>query len=131
LNGDGLLDLVVVNHKDRAQVWRNVGGGTAQAPLAMGHWVELRLAQAAGNRDAIGAWIELRSGEHVQRREVTSGGGHASGQLGWLHFGLGEATAAEVRITWPGGLADDWQPLAGDARYVLSPGHPAVAWRRP
>ena len=41
----------------------------------------------------------------MQRREITSGGGHVSGQLGWIHVGLGDADKAEVRVKWPGG---DW-----------------------
>ena len=31
------------------------------------------------------------SARHVQRRELTVGGGHVGGQLGWTHFGLGPA----------------------------------------
>ena len=57
----------------------------------MGHWIGVRLQQPAPNVDAIGAWVEVRAGERTTTREVTVGGGHASGQLGWLHFGLGSA----------------------------------------
>jgi len=32
LNGDGLLDAVIVNRWDRAKLWRNVGAGSAAAP---------------------------------------------------------------------------------------------------
>lgn len=95
-NLDGRLDLVVVNRWVPAQLWRNV---TPQP----GHWIALRLEQPGPNRDAIGAWVEVKAGETVTRREVTVGGGHASGQLGWRHFGLGEAKEAEVRIQWPDG----------------------------
>ncbi len=95
-NLDGRLDLVVVNRWVPAQLWRNV---TPQP----GHWIALRLEQPGPNRDAIGAWIEVKAGETATRREVTVGGGHASGQLGWRHFGLGEAKEAEVRIQWPDG----------------------------
>jgi hypothetical protein len=47
----------------------------------------------------------------VQAREVTVGGGHAGGQSGPLHFGLGAETAAEVRVIWPDGTATGWQRL--------------------
>ena len=33
--------------------------------------------------------IETRVGERVARREIVVGGGHAGGQLGWTHLGLG------------------------------------------
>ena len=44
-------------------------------------------------------------------REVTIGGGHAGGQLGWIHFGLGEADSAEVRVRWPDGTTGPWLEL--------------------
>ena len=47
LNGDGLLDMLVVNRWDKAQLWRNVGAGTADKPLPMGHWLQLRLSRPA------------------------------------------------------------------------------------
>ncbi len=53
----------------------------------MGGWLALRVTEPGGNRDAIGAWIEVQVGDAVQRRELTIGGGHISGQLGWTHLG--------------------------------------------
>ena len=82
LNLDGLLDLVVVNRWQTARLWRNT---TADA----GHWIEIKLSQQGPNRDAIGAWVELRCGEIVMRREITIGGGHASGQSGLVAFRIG------------------------------------------
>ena len=48
LNLDGLLDLVEVDRRENVQLWRNVGGGTADAPAPMGHWLGLRLDQRRG-----------------------------------------------------------------------------------
>jgi hypothetical protein len=110
-NLDGMLDLVEVNFGDRVRIWRNVGSGTAAQPAQMGNWLAIRLAQAGANRDAIGAWIEVQLGETTLRRELTIGGGHAGGQLGWAHFGLGGAGAAQVRIQWPDGEVGPWQRL--------------------
>ncbi len=45
--------------------------------------------------------------------EVTVGGGHASGQLGWIHVGLGDADAAEVRVQWPDGEIGPWMDVRG------------------
>ena len=120
-NLDGLMDLVVVNRWQSAQVWRNVSTNA-------GHWVELRLKQPGTNRDAIGAWVEVRCEKEETLREVTIGGGHAGGQLGWLHFGLGGYAKAEVRVTWPDGTRDDWQPIDADGFYVVAPGKPPEAW---
>ena len=120
-NLDGLVDLVVVNRNTSAQLWRNT---TADA----GHWLELQLHQEGPNREAVGAWLEVRAGSLVMRREITVGGGHASGQSGWWHFGLGEATAAEVRVIWPGGTASDPQSVAADGFEVIERGKPARPW---
>src|SRR5262249_59693617 len=100
---DGLLDIVVVNYGAPVRVWRNVGAGTSAQPRPMGNWIALKVVQPAPNVDAIGAWVEVRTGERIQRRELTIGGGHAGGQLGWIHFGLGSAATADVRVAWPGG----------------------------
>jgi hypothetical protein len=119
LNDDGQLDLVVANRHVGAELWRNAGTG-------LGHWLQLALHQDGANRDAIGAWIEVRSGDKVQTREITSGGGHVSGQLGWWHFGLGAASEAEVRVIWPDGSASDWTTLAADGFHDLTKGRAPV-----
>jgi hypothetical protein len=125
LNGDGLLDMVVVNRQNPAQVWRNVSTG-------LGHWLQLRLQQPGPNRDAIGAWVEVDLGGRTVRRELTSGGGHASGSLGWTHVGLGSATTVRVRVQWPhSGAWSDWQPVAADGFVLLERDQPARAWRAP
>jgi len=84
----------VVNRWENAQIWRNT-------TEAAGNAILLRLAQEGPNVNAIGAVIEVKTADGVQRREITSGGGHVSGQSGWIHFGLGSAGAAEVRVRWP------------------------------
>ena len=125
LNGDGLLDAVIVNRWDRAKVWRNVGSGTAAAASPLGHWLEVRLKQDGGNRDAVGAWLEVAVGGRVLRREQIVGGGHASGTLGFLHVGVGDATSARVRVLWPGAKPADallmsaWFDAAVDRPYVF------------
>jgi hypothetical protein len=98
----------------------------------MGHWVALRAQRPGPNRDAIGAWLEVRVGDVVQRREITIGGGHASGELGWLHMGLGSATRADVRVTWPGGSTGPWLAVSADTFGVVRLGADAVEpWTPP
>jgi hypothetical protein len=127
LNLDGLLDLVVVNRRENVLVWRNVGSGTADAARSMGHWLAVRLVQATQNRDAIGAWIAVRAADRTTSTEVVIGGGHVSGQLGWVHVGLGGAATAEVRVTWPDGEVGPWQTVSGDQFVLIERGVDAPA----
>lgn len=120
-NLDGQPDLVVINRNGPAQVWRNEGTG--------GHWIALALHQPGANRDAIGAWVEVDMGDHIQQHEVTSGGGHAGGSLGWLHFGLGARDGVRVRVIWPDGTTSDWADLAADAFHDLSRDQAPARWR--
>jgi len=108
-NLDGMLDMVVVNRNQNVSLWRNVGWGEAAQPAPMGRWIAVRLHQAAPNPDAIGAWVTVTAAGSTQTREVTVGGGHVSGELGWIHFGIGSAQEAQVTVTWPGG--PDGAPL--------------------
>ena len=121
-NLDGMLDLVEVNYGAPAEIWRNVGSGTADRPQPMGNWIAVRASQPDPNRDAIGAWLEVRVGEVTIRRELTVGGGHAGGQLGWVHFGLGSADGADVRVLWPGGETGPWLRVAANQFTVIERG---------
>ena len=121
-NLDGMLDLVEVNYGAPVRIWRNVGAGDASHPRAMGNWLELSVVQTGPNANAIGAWAEVRVGDRIARRELTIGGGHAGGQLGWIHFGLGDATRADVRVLWPGGETGPWLHVTANEFTVVERG---------
>ena len=108
LNLDGLLDLVVVNRAEPVTLWRNVGAGDADAPAPMGNWVAVRLAPAGAEHRRHRRVGRGAGGRPHVDREVTVGGGHAGGQLGWMHLGLGDADEAEVRVQWPDGEVGPW-----------------------
>jgi enediyne biosynthesis protein E4 len=120
LNLDGKLDLLVQNRWSGPEVWRQTGES--------GNWVQVQLAQDGTNRDAIGAVIEIKRGETVERHEITSGGGHASGSVGWLHFGLGMADTVEMRVIWPGGIEGAWLTLPAATFQVLRPETAPELW---
>jgi enediyne biosynthesis protein E4 len=134
LNMDGLLDLVELNYGAPVELWRNAGAGDAAKPAPMGNWLALNVSQPSPNPDAIGAWIEVKVGDTTLQREITVGGGHIGGQLGWVHFGLGQAGDVQVRIQWPDGQAGPWLRVlanqfadiergATEARQWLPPTH--------
>jgi enediyne biosynthesis protein E4 len=106
LNLDGLLDVVVVERREPVRVWRNSGEAY--------RWLQVELRQNPPNRDAIGAWVEVRTSGVTVSSEVTIGGGHASGELGALHFGLGDADVAELRVIWPDGEQGAWMKVEAD-----------------
>ena len=128
-NLDGLLDLVLVNYGADVVIWRNVGSGTAAAPAQMGHWAAIRLRANGPNRDGIGAWVDTRIDDLVTQREVTIGGGHAGGELGWLHLGLGPAANADVRVHWPDGEVGPWIRLdASEFAIIVQGSTDALRW---
>ena len=115
LNGDGLLDIVVVNRRAPVEIWQNASADT-------GNWLAVDPRQPDINRYAIGAVIEVRTADGLQTNERTIGGGHASGSLVPLHFGIGTNDHADVRIIWPDQTASDWQ--TGSAGQTLLVTHP-------
>ncbi|WP_299736598.1 CRTAC1 family protein [uncultured Roseobacter sp.] len=114
LDGDGRLDLVVMNRRAPIELYRNV---TADS----GSWLAIDLAMPGANTRAIGALVEVTSGDVTQIQERTVGGGHAGGQAGPLHFGLGDARRASVTVTWPDGRVTEHPDLETGQRLTLTP----------
>ncbi len=121
-NLDGMLDLVVVNRNENVKLWRNVGWGTASQAAPMGNWIALRLQEPAPNTDAVGAWITVTAVDSRADREVTVGGGHVSGEDGWIHFGIGAATGAQVSVTWPDGTVGPPMSVAANGFAIVRRG---------
>lgn len=114
LDGDGRLDLVVMNRRAPMELYRNVTADT-------GHWLAVDLRMDGRNTRAVGAVVELTAGGIRQIQEITVGGGHAGGQSGPLHFGLGQSDLAQIRVTWPDGQMTEHSDLAADQRITLRP----------
>jgi tetratricopeptide (TPR) repeat protein len=94
LDGDGRLELVGLREGGQPAIAKSKGSKAY-------HWQVLRTRATTATGDqrinsfGIGGEIELRSGLHAQKQPIGSP---------VLHFGLGDATRAEVvRITWPNG----------------------------
>ncbi|MBS1300970.1 CRTAC1 family protein [Loktanella sp. SALINAS62] len=104
-DGDGRLDLLVANRRAPLELYRNVTPDT-------GHWLQVALQQSGGNRDAIGAVVSVTADGAHQSVQHVIGGGHGGGQLLARHFGLGNATQAQVTVTWPDGTTTTTQSAA-------------------
>ncbi len=120
-NADGLLDLIVVNRASPVSLFRNTGFASEHGPRKGGNWLAIELQQSGSNKKALGARLAIKTGNKTQVRHLTLGGGHASGQLGFMHVGLGVAERATVRVQWPDG---QWS-----ASYRLFANHFAVIKR--
>jgi hypothetical protein len=60
----------------------------------------------------------VRAGTLSQSWEVKRTAGIYSASDPRAHFGLGEATKADlVRVAWPGGKVDEWKDVPADRHY--------------
>jgi hypothetical protein len=105
-DNDGDLDLLVSTEGGAARLLRNEGGSQR-------HWLMLQL-QGAVQRDALGARVTVTAGGRRQVRERQSGASYQATHDPRLHFGLGDATSAEVEIRWPDGRVQKLGPVAAD-----------------
>lgn len=99
-DGDGRLDLVVMNRRAPMELYRNITPDT-------GNWIAVDLAQTGGNRQAVGAIVTLQTSDMTQSQQQLVGGGHVSGKAVPLHFGLGAARTARVIVDWPDGTRSE------------------------
>ncbi|MCG6967895.1 MAG: CRTAC1 family protein [Chromatiaceae bacterium] len=97
IDGDGDLDLAIVQNGRRAVLLRNDQDSGH-------HWLRLKLVGSSANRDALGAEVTLRADGVSQYRRVHPSRGYLSQVELPLTFGLGSATTVdELTVTWPGG----------------------------
>jgi ASPIC and UnbV/FG-GAP-like repeat len=70
----------------------------------VGRWLEVELTGPLGNRQAVGAKVSARVGGRTLAQWVgQSDGSHLSQGHYRLYFGLGAATSAALKVTWPDG----------------------------
>jgi hypothetical protein len=137
---DGDLDLVVGHSRARCDANApNDCYPTMQVRLFEnvfaqdGHWIQLDLAGGQGtNRAAIGARVTVEGGGRTQAQEVDGGHGHYGAQRERvLHFGLGDACAAEVTVRWPdAALTTQTFTLEAGKRYRVTQGEAPVPVER-
>jgi hypothetical protein len=100
-DNDGDLDVLVINLNEPPSLLRNEVAGSNL-------WLKVKLVGTKSNRSAIGARVVVKAGASTQTQEVQSQSSFLSCNDFRLHFGLGEAKSAEIRIRWPTG---EWQTL--------------------
>lgn len=114
-DGDGDLDLLVMNWKDEPDLLRN------DSPAGQ-HWVRFRLRgkKSEGNVFGLGARVTIEAGGRKQVREIRSGGSYCSQSDLAATFGLDDAAKIEmIRVRWPRGGTSEWRNLAVDREHLL------------
>jgi hypothetical protein len=112
-DNDGFLDLAF-DQGTSMRLYHNNGNTN--------NWLMLKLAGTTSNRSAIGAKVRVKAtinhNTFWQMREISGGLGVCQSDLR-PHFGLGDATVAEVvRIEWPSGIVQELTNVP--ARQILT-----------
>lgn len=108
VDGDGGVDVLVVNNDGKANLLRNVAA-------SRGRWIVLRVVNEHGG-DALGAHVAARIGDRLVVREVRTGSSYLAAGDPRIHIGLGDADRVdEVVVRWPDGHETRHGPFAADA----------------
>ena len=121
-DNDGDLDILVMNQNEPPSLLRN------DAPLG-NHWLKIRLEGTRSNRSAIGARVLVRYSDRVQVQGVFSQSSYLSSNDPRLHFGLGQATTANIEVHWPCGTVEQYKSIAADQLVTLREGTGVVKGR--
>jgi hypothetical protein len=121
-NGDGLLDLFVVNmgtldgEPGASRLFLNTSAND-------NNWLEVTTKGTVSNRSGIGARIIVTAGGITQIREMGASQSHMSNPVVPVHFGLGGAEIVEViEVRWPSGKRQRLENVpANQALTVVEP----------
>jgi len=106
-DNDGDLDILVTNVAAPPTLLRNDGGNR-------NHWLMLSLV-ARHHPDALGTRVTLTAaGTNPQLRQRRSASSYLSTHDPRLHFGLGDATQADLKIQWPDGTIQTLTDIPAD-----------------
>ncbi len=115
LDGDGALDLVVVDLDGPVRIFRNEIG-------TRGSWLEIEPVPGEDGRAALGTRVTVTAGSRTQSQAYRVSPSYASGSLVPLHFGLGASDAATVAVRWPDGRTRTYENVAARRAYRVRPG---------
>ncbi|HWD20617.1 MAG TPA: FG-GAP-like repeat-containing protein [Verrucomicrobiae bacterium] len=108
-NNDGFLDVFAPNYNGANHLYLNNGNSN--------NWLVIKCEGRVSNRSAIGAKVRVKAtigGKTMwQLREISGGGNYFAQNDPRPHFGLGDATNADVvRIEWPSGIVQELTNVA-------------------
>jgi predicted Zn-dependent protease len=97
-----------------------------------GRWVQFELVGVKSERDAIGAKLVVTAGQSQFTQWVTAGDGYFCSDEPVVSFSFPRSeTPADVqlRVHWPSGLAQDFEAIEADNRYLVVEGEDVVTRR--
>jgi hypothetical protein len=116
VDGDGALDLFIVDLDGRARLFRNRVG-------AQKSWLEIAPRPGDDGRAVLGTRVRITAAGRTQTQWYQVSASYASGSLVPMHFGLGDADRVEeAEITWPGGAKQTFRGLPARRVYAIRPG---------
>jgi hypothetical protein len=107
INNDGWIDVITTSLGEHPQWFLNRGGKS--------HWLTITLHGKRSNRDGFGARVQVNG----QVRFATAAGSYLSSNDKRLHFGLGDADAANIEIRWPSGIRQSLRDIKADQFIVI------------
>ena len=114
-DNDGDIDILVINLNEPPSLLRNdVTGGN--------HWLKVLLVGTVSNRSAIGAQVTAAYAGRKQAQAVTAQSSYLSVNDRRLHYGLGQATSADLEIRWPSGRVERIAGVAADQLVTIREG---------
>jgi hypothetical protein len=116
----GRVDLAINNLNDYPSLLRN------QSPPS-NSWLLVKLIGTKTNRAAIGSRVMVEAENRRQMQEVRSGGSFCSQNDLRLHFGLGAARDARLRIRWLGGTEETLEHVSANRLIVVQEGKGVIA----
>ena len=116
VDGDGGVDILVVNRDAPAHLLRNVVPGR-------GHWLSIRVVDEHG-RDAIGAELTVAAGPRRIRADVRAAYSYLAGNDPRVHVGLGPTDRIdEVGVRWTDGGRETFGPFTADRAVTIRKAH--------
>ncbi len=106
-DNDGDIDILIMNINEPPSLLRNDVSGSA-------HWLKVKLIGTRSNTSAIGSVVTAVYGKRRQAQAVMASSSYLSSSDRRLHFGLGEATIADLEIIWPSGIHESIKGLHAD-----------------
>src|SRR5262249_1432031 len=120
------VDGLIINLNESPSLLRNDVSGKS-------NWIKVKLQGVKSNRSGIGARVLVRYGSKTQAQSVLSQSSFYSSNDPRLHFGLGNATFADIDVYWPNGMHETFKQVSCNRLITIKEGVglvPNVGWAK-